>query len=312
MNKLILFFSTCIFWQLCFATEIPSSSCSSGWQECSPIKLEIDEFKSNQPNGKTLILVHGSGGIGSSIEFQKHYLLSIGFNVVVPLSWASRNIRASHFDYGDAGKKGANQRSQTLDVYATIKYLENNGVSPLEIGVIGFSGGSIVGHWADSQEFRKQVADKFLGYSKNPKFVIGMYGCSGEFNRKSTSSQLPFEIIMGDQDDLYPSCVLYTQLKAKVNSHVQLHTLNRVYHDFDASYLAKDWPNQNTEKCFAIIEVDGNYSMPLMPDIRAGEAPKSFIDRLKICATTGEHAGNNGDQSIGQATLVDAINKLMK
>ena len=311
MKKLIVFFLACIFWGLACATEIPSISCGLGWQECSPIKLDIDEFTPATPNGKTLILVHGSGGIDSSVEFQKNYLLARGFNVVIPKSWNSRGVRVSHFDYGEASKKGANQRSQTLDVYATLKRLESKGISPSEVGVIGFSGGSIVGHWQDSQEFRREVADKFLGYSKNPKFVIGMYGCIGEFNERSTSAKLPYELIMGDQDYLYPGCSLYAQLKSKLNPNIQIHTIKGAYHHFDASYAAKDWPNQNTGKCFTIIGHDGNYTLLLMPDIAAGQAPKSFQERLKVCATTGEYAGNNGDQYVGQGSLEATINKYM-
>jgi len=287
------------------AEKIGSYSCLGGWANCRPVIVEFEHRKAQESKSKsrTLIFSHGSGGVDTSVSYQEAYWRERGYDTLVLYHWRSRGIQSTHFDYAKASLEGANSRSQAVDVYAAIQWLESQGVQPKDIGVIGFSQGAIVGHWMDSPEFRRAVASRWLGYSTNPAFVIGLYGCSGEFNRNFTTSLLPFYIVIGDKDYLFDGCVMYRDLKTRINPNTSLHVLRGQYHTFDADYSARWFPNQNTGKCFAILDSQQRFSLPLLSEISQDRVPSAHAERLKLCATNGETAGHSGDRSIGQPVI---------
>ena len=297
--------------------SIDTFTCGAGWGKdyCKPQKINVDLYiPKNSFNAPLVILQHGSGGINTAVTEKIQLLTNRNYVVAINDAFTSRGISKSHFDYAGTAANGGNARSMAIDSLAIILALQNDKrINVTKTAIIGFSQGGLVSYWLKSDNFLQSIAVKLLGNLIQPKLVIAMYGCSGEFNENFQFNNLPVEVVVGDQDPVLKKCYEFKKrlVSSRQPANVNITVLKNAYHGFDENYLRKIWPkNQEVENCYTLRKLDGSVENPFIGKSYEGQNIEKQI--INDCIKYGQYAGNNGDPKIGDQPILNALEKYVK
>src|ERR1700692_2742250 len=231
-----------------------------------------------------VVLMHGSSGVGSSIEPWVHQFNAMGISTFVIDGFSGRGLTAVGPNQALLGRLNF-----ILDIYRALDILAKHPrVDPERIVLMGFSRGGQAALYASLDRFNKlwnKSGVQFAGY-------IPFYpDCSTRYASDTEVAARPIRIFHGTPDDYNPvaSCKAYVTRLQEAKRDVVLTEYPDSAHGFDAGLLG-----------LATVAVSTNAQTARHRDIREGEggvlmnadtqAPFRYQD---ACIELNPHVGGN-------------------
>lgn len=249
-----------------------------------------------------VILLHASGGIGSSIADWEDYFLSLGVATFVIDSFSGRGIANTINDQSQLGRL-----AQTEDAYRAIAILSKHPrIDANRIILMGFSRGGQNALYASLNRFQRMHAradTQFAAY-------IAFYpDCTSTYLEDEDIVGKPVRIFQGTEDNYNPvaPCRAYVErLKTKAHD-LQLIEYTGASHFFDARALkqAQQLSQAQTTRNCQIVEVENG----LLVDAQTKQ-PFSYNDSCVERGTTiayDENAATKAKEAVGE--IIKAVLK---
>jgi dienelactone hydrolase len=192
------------------------------------------EFRIAQGTGRlpVVVLMHGSSGVGASIEPWVHQFNAMGISTFVIDGFSGRGLTAVGPNQALLGRLNL-----ILDIYRALDILAKHPrVDPERIVLMGFSRGGQAALYASLDRFNKlwnKSGVQFAGY-------IPFYpDCSTHYLTDTEVAARPIRIFHGTPDDYNPvaSCKTYVQRLQAAQCDVVLSEYPDSQHAFDAGLL---------------------------------------------------------------------------
>ena len=206
------------------------------------------EFRIAQGNGRlpVVVLMHGSSGVGASMEPWVHQFNSMGISTFVIDGFSGRGLTAVGPNQALLGRLNF-----IVDIYRSLEILAKHPrVDPDRIVLMGFSRGGQAALYASLDRFNKlwnKSGAQFAGY-------IPFYpDCSTSYASDTEVAARPIRIFHGTPDDYNPvaSCKAYVQRLQEAKRDVVLTEYPDSAHGFDAgllgAWLAPRFPSADNE-----------------------------------------------------------------
>jgi dienelactone hydrolase len=244
------------------------------------------EFRIAQGAGRlpVVVLMHGSSGVGSSIEAWVHQFNAMGISTLMIDGFTGRGLTAVGPDQALLGRLNL-----ILDIYRSLDILAKHPrVDPNRIVLMGFSRGGQAALYASLDRFNmlwNRSGIQFAGY-------IPFYpDCSTSYLTDTDVAARPIRIFHGTPDDYNPvaSCKAYMARLLEAKRDVVLTEYPDSAHGFDAGLLgmstvAVSADAQTARHCH-IKEGEGGVLMNADT-----QAPFGYKD---ACIELGPHVGGN-------------------
>ncbi|WP_233862595.1 dienelactone hydrolase family protein [Paraburkholderia adhaesiva] len=270
----------------------------SGREDGKPVTV-AGELRLPRNNGTDrlplVILLHASGGIGSSVTDWEEYFLSLGVATFVIDSFSGRGIANTINDQSQLGRL-----AQTEDAYRALATLSKHPrIDPNRIMLMGFSRGAQNALYASLNRFQKMHAQPGTQFAA---FIAFYPDCTFTFLEDEDVVARPVRIFQGTADNYNPvaSCRDYVErLKTKVDD-VQLTEYDGASHFFDARALKQPQQlsqAQTTRNC-RIVEAETG----LLVDAKTRQ-PFSYSDSCIERGTTiayDENAAIKAKAAVGE------------
>ena len=257
----------------------------SGDAEGKPVTV-AGEFRIAQGTGRlpVVVLMHGSSGVGASIEPWVHQFNAMGISTFVIDGFSGRGLTAVGPNQALLGRLNL-----ILDIYRSLDILAKHPrVDPERIVLMGFSRGGQATLYASLDRFNKlwnKSGVQFAGY-------IPFYpDCSTRYLTDTEVAARPIRIFHGTPDDYNPvaSCKAYVSRLQAAGRDVVLTEYPDSQHAFDAGLLGISNVTVSAEAQTArhchISEGEGG--MLVNADT---QAPFSYQD---ACIERNPHVGGN-------------------
>ncbi|MEM5402088.1 dienelactone hydrolase family protein [Paraburkholderia unamae] len=241
-----------------------------------------------------VILLHASGGIGSSITDWEEYFLSLGVATFVIDSFSGRGIVNTINDQSQLGRL-----AQTEDAYRAIATLSKHPrIDPSRIMLMGFSRGGQNALYASLSRFQRMHAQPGTQFAA---FIAFYPDCTSTYLEDEDVVGKPVRIFQGTADNYNPvaPCRAYVErLKTKLHD-VQLTEYAGASHFFDARALRQPQQlaqAQTTRNC-RTVEVENG----LLVDAKTKQ-PFSYGDSCIERGTTigyDENAATSAKEAVG-------------
>jgi dienelactone hydrolase len=204
-----------------------------------------------------VVLIEGSGGIGSNIDYWDRQFLSHGIATFTIDGFTGRGIESLVADQSKLGFM-----NMILDLYRGLGVLEKQPrVDPSRIAVMGFSRGGFVTLYSTLKRF--QTAWNESGVT--PAAYIPLYPvCNFDFVGDTDVAGGPIRIFHGEADDYVPigPCRSYVRRLKEAGKDVEITALPGAYHAYDMTVLpSKAMFLPNAQKTECIIAEDKNGAM---------------------------------------------------
>jgi dienelactone hydrolase len=192
------------------------------------------EFRIAQGSGKlpVVVLMHGSSGVGASMEPWAHQFNAMGISTFVIDGFSGRGLTAVGPNQAMLGRLNL-----IVDIYRSLEILAKHPrVDPDRIVLMGFSRGGQAALYASLDRFNKlwnKSGVQFAGY-------IPFYpDCSTSYATDTEVAARPIRIFHGTPDDYNPvaSCKAYVGRLASAKRDVVLTEYPDSQHGFDAGLL---------------------------------------------------------------------------
>jgi len=244
------------------------------------------ELRIAQGSGRlpVVVLMHGSSGVGASIEPWVHQFNALGISTFVIDGFSGRGLTAVGPNQALLGRLNF-----ILDIYRSLGILANHPrVDPQRIVLMGFSRGGQAALYASLDRFNKlwnKSGVQFAGY-------IPFYpDCSTRYLADADVAPRPIRIFHGTPDDYNPvaSCKAYVARLQQAKRDVVLTEYPDSAHGFDAGLLGVSTvavsTNAQTARHCHIREGEGGVLMNADT-----EAPFGYKD---ACIELNPHVGGN-------------------
>ncbi|HXN70283.1 MAG TPA: dienelactone hydrolase family protein [Bradyrhizobium sp.] len=244
------------------------------------------EFRIAQGNGRlpVVVLMHGSSGVGASMEPWVHQFNSMGISTFVIDGFSGRGLTAVGPNQALLGRLNF-----IVDIYRSLEILAKHPrVDPDRIVLMGFSRGGQAALYASLDRFNKlwnKSGAQFAGY-------IPFYpDCSTTYATDTEVAARPIRIFHGTPDDYNPvaTCKAYVARLQDARRDVALTEYPDSAHGFDAGLLG-----------LSTVSVSANAQTARHCHIREGEggvlmnadtqAPFRYQD---ACIELNPHVGGN-------------------
>ena len=192
------------------------------------------EFRIAQGSGRlpVVVLMHGSSGVGATIEAWVHQFNAMGISTFVIDGFSGRGLTAVGPNQALLGRLNF-----ILDIYRSLEILAKHPrVDPDRIVLMGFSRGGQAALYASLDRFNKlwnKSGVQFAGY-------IPFYpDCSTTYLTDTEVARRPIRIFHGTPDDYNPvaSCKAYVARLQDAKRDVVLTEYPDSQHGFDAGLL---------------------------------------------------------------------------
>jgi dienelactone hydrolase len=192
------------------------------------------EFRIAQGSGKlpVVVMMHGSSGVGASIEPWAHQFNAMGISTFVIDGFSGRGLTAVGPNQALLGRLNL-----IVDIYRALEILAKHPrVDPERIALMGFSRGGQAALYASLDRFNKlwnKSGVQFAGY-------IPFYpDCSTTYATDTEVAARPIRIFHGTPDDYNPvaSCKAYVARLQAAGRDVVLTEYPDSQHGFDSGLL---------------------------------------------------------------------------
>ena len=244
------------------------------------------EFRIAQGSGKlpVVVMMHGSSGVGPSIEPWAHQFNAMGISTFVIDGFSGRGLTAVGPNQALLGRLNL-----IIDIYRSLEILAKHPrVDPNRIVLMGFSRGGQAALYASLDRFNKlwnKSGVQFAGY-------IPFYpDCSTTYATDTEVAARPIRIFHGTPDDYNPvaSCKAYVARLLDAKRDVVLTEYPDSAHGFDAGLLGANTiavsVNAQTARNCHIKEGEGGVLMNADT-----QAPFGYKD---ACIELNPHVGGN-------------------
>jgi dienelactone hydrolase len=244
------------------------------------------EFRVAQGSGKlpVVVLMHGSSGVGSSMEAWVHQFNAMGISTFVIDGFSGRGLTAVGPNQALLGRLNF-----IVDIYRSLEILAKHPrVDPDRIALMGFSRGGQAALYASLERFHKlwnKSGVQFAGY-------IPFYpDCSTTYATDTDVAARPIRIHHGTPDDYNPvaSCKAYLARLQAAKRDVVLTEYPDSPHGFDSGLLGVSTTvvstNAQTARNCHLREGEGGVLMN-----GDTQAPFSYKD---ACIELNPHVGGN-------------------
>jgi len=201
-----------------------------------------------------VVLMHGSGGVGASVDRWAQELNSIGVAALILDSFSGRGITSTVNDQSQL-----DTLAMMVDAYRALGRLARHPrIDSGRIAVMGFSKGAVAAIYSSNQRFRKQYAPENVQFAAH----IGLYTpCNTEYRYDTETTGKPIRLFHGIADD-YVSiapCRGYVERLRAAGADATLTEYPDAYHAYD-SFLLKEplrLPQAQTSRNCFLKEADG-------------------------------------------------------
>jgi dienelactone hydrolase len=277
----------------------------SGDDNGKPVTV-AGEFRIAQGTGRlpVVVLMHGSSGVGASIEPWTHTFNQMGISTFVIDGFTGRGLTAVGPNQALLGRLNL-----IVDIYRSLEILAKHPrVDPDRIVLMGFSRGGQAALYASLDRFNKlwnKSGVRFAGY-------IPFYpDCSTTYLTDTEVAARPIRIFHGTPDDYNPvaSCKAYVARLQEAKRDVVLTEYPESAHGFDAgllgvSTIAVSTGAQTARHCH-IREGEGGVLMNADT-----QAPFGYQD---ACIELNPHVGGNpATAEQARKAVVDFLQTLFK
>ena len=242
-----------------------------------------------------VVLLHGSGGVGSSVTDWEEYFLSLGVATFVIDSFSGRGVVNTNNDQSQLGRL-----VQIEDAYRAIAVLSRHPrIDPNRIMLMGFSRGGQNALYASLTRFQRMHAQAGVQFAA---FVAFYPDCTYTYLEDENLAARPVRVFQGTADNYNPiaPCRAYVdRLKARGND-VQLTEYVGAGHVFDGQALKQPQQlsqAQTTRNC-RTVEVENG----LLVDAKTRQ-PFSYSDSCVERGTTiayDENAATRAKEAVGK------------
>jgi len=264
------------------------------------------EFRVAQGSGKlpVVVLMHGSSGVGSTMEPWVHQFNAMGISTFVIDGFSGRGLTAVGPNQALLGRLNF-----IVDIYRSLEILAKHPrVDPERIALMGFSRGGQAALYASLERFNKlwnKSGLQFAGY-------IPFYpDCSTTYASDTEVASRPIRIFHGTPDDYNPvaSCKAFLARLQEAKRDVVRTEYPDFHHGFDAGLLGVSTTtvsaNAQTARNCHLKEGEGGVLMNA--DTRE---PFSYKD---ACIELNPHVGGNPATAIAARKAVsDFLQALFK
>jgi dienelactone hydrolase len=225
--------------------------------------LTDQEFLSGQKEGKpvtiaarlpAVVLLHGSGGIGATVEDWVPLLNGAGVATFVVDSFTGRGITDVRNDQSQLGRLVG-----VVDLYRALELLARHPrIDPRRIAVIGFSRGGQAALYASMRRFQRTHGPADAAFAAHVPFYAD---CMTTFIDDEDVGSKPIRMFHGAADDWNPvaPCRAYAERLRKAGRDVVLTEYAGAHHVFDGAALkvpVKLEKAQTVRRC-QLREVEG-------------------------------------------------------
>lgn len=232
-----------------------------------------------------VVLIHGSGGVGSNIDMWVHELNKAGIATLIVDSFSGRGITSTVQD-----QTLLHSLAMMVDSYRALDMLAKHPrIDASKISIMGFSKGAVASIFSSTTRFKEM-------YGSSAKFAshIGLYTpCNTRFMGDSAVTGVPMRLFHGTADDyvnVVPCRAYVQELKSK-GVDISLTEFADTQHGYDSPLSPRKLavPSaQSTRQCQFIEKNRGEIF-----NMQSG-APFSYSDP---CVQIGAHVGHNPDST---------------
>ncbi|HWE20453.1 MAG TPA: dienelactone hydrolase family protein [Hyphomicrobiaceae bacterium] len=299
-------------------TVLPATAQVAGTKDL-PVRVELhgvtslwltdQQFLAGDPNGKevtlgvelriaqgpgrrpTMILMHGSGGIGANVPFWARHFNAMGINTVTIDGMTGRGLTG-------VGDKQAvlGRLNFILDIYRTMEVIGRHPrVDTGKVALIGFSRGGQAALYASLARFHRTWNKSGIDLAAYIPFYPD---CATTYRSDTETTGKPIRIFHGTPDNYNPvaTCKAYVARLKEAKRDVELNEYPNAPHGFDnpigASPAVAAKANQSVRDCK--IE-EGPGSQLINAETKA---PFSYTD---ACVKLDPLVG--GDREAGESAL---------
>jgi dienelactone hydrolase len=176
----------------------------------------------------SVVLLHGSGGIGGNIPGWVAALNAIGVAVLIVDSFSGRGITQTITD-----QSLLSSFSMMLDAYRGLEFLARQPqIDPTRIAVLGFSKGGFAALYSSMRRFQKMWAPPGLEFAASVAFYTR---CDARLLDDENVSDHPIRLFHGATDDYVPVAPtrVYVERLRQAGKNVQLTVYEGARHVFD-------------------------------------------------------------------------------
>lgn len=261
------------------------------------LAAELKIPQGSQAKFPAVVLMHGSGGIGSNIEIWTQALNRSGIATLVVDAFSGRGITSTIQD-----QTQLNSFSLLVDAYRALDWLTTHPrIDPKKISIMGFSKGAVASMFSAATRFNAM-------YGRGHQFAahIGLYvPCNSRVMGDTDVTGAPMRFYNGSGDDYVsvgPCRAFVAELKAK-GADAILTEFENTEHGYDVPLLPAKMAlpkAQSTRNCMFIEKPKGHFV-----NASSGE-PFSYND---ACIAVGAHVGHSADST---AKTIKSVIELLK
>lgn len=203
----------------------------TGDQGGTPVTL-AGELRIAQGEGKrpTVVLIHGSGGIGSNIEPWTQHLNALGVSTFVIDGFTGRGIVNTATNQAQLGRLNF-----IVDIYRALGILEKHPrVDPQRLALMGFSRGGQAALYASLTRFHKLWNKSGATFALYVPFYAD---CSTTYIDDTDIVDAPIRAFHGTPDDYNPvaSCKAYAKRLVEAKRDIVITEYPNAAHAFDVA-----------------------------------------------------------------------------
>ena len=237
-----------------------------------------------------VVLIHGSGGVGSNVDAWAKEINSLGIAAFILDAFSGRGIVSTVNDQSQL-----DSLAMVVDAYRALSLLASHPrIDPARIAVMGFSKGAVAAVYSSNERFRKLYDPATVSFAAH----IGLYTpCNVQYRDDDKVTGAPIRLFHGIADDYVAiaPCRSYVERLKRAGANVALTEYPGADHAYDSAALPPRIQNpqaQTTRNC-TLREGDNGQVL----NAKTG----AIYTLADSCVERGPHVGFN--QAAYQATV---------